>query len=63
MSSSRVRSPLLFSAGELPDIGVAPALGQHTTEILGEIGYDQAQIASLLASGTAVQWQVPEHLG
>src|ERR1035438_9809563 len=53
----RVRSPLLFSAGALPDIGVAPVLGQHTAEILGEIGYDQAQIADLLAAGVIRQWQ------
>jgi crotonobetainyl-CoA:carnitine CoA-transferase CaiB-like acyl-CoA transferase len=56
----RVRSPLLFSAGPLPDIGVAPVLGQDTAEILGEIGYDHAQIADLLASGTVVQWQEPD---
>ena len=33
----------------------APRLGEHTREILGEAGYDQAAIESLIASGAATQ--------
>jgi formyl-CoA transferase len=35
----------------------APELGQHTAEVLREVGYDQREIAEMLASGVAAQWQ------
>jgi formyl-CoA transferase len=31
----------------------APAVGQHTREVLGSLGYDDARIEALLASGVA----------
>lgn len=33
----------------------APAVGQHTRELLGEAGYSEAEIATLLAGGSARQ--------
>lgn len=35
--------------------GLAPVLGEQTTEILAEAGYDQAEIAALFANRTVVQ--------
>jgi len=40
------------TAGEIRR--AAPRLGQHTTEILGELGYSEAETAELVAAGTAV---------
>lgn len=49
-----VRNPVLFDA-DGPDIRrAAPLLGQHSEEVLREIGYDDARIRALLAAGTLV---------
>ena len=32
----------------------APTLGQHTAEVLGELGYDRAAINQLASSGAVV---------
>ena len=37
--------------GEAPRVGIAPALGEHTDALLGEIGYDAARIARLREAG------------
>jgi crotonobetainyl-CoA:carnitine CoA-transferase CaiB-like acyl-CoA transferase len=53
-----VRQPLVIDGvGWGPQSG-APALGQHTTEVLGEAGLDEHAIAALLASGAAAD---PSH--
>jgi CoA:oxalate CoA-transferase len=39
-----------FGSGKL-QVGPVPELGQHTEEVLGEIGYDAASIASLRRDG------------
>jgi crotonobetainyl-CoA:carnitine CoA-transferase CaiB-like acyl-CoA transferase len=40
----------------------APLIGQHTREVLGELGYAQERIEALLSRGTAVQAPPPEPL-
>ena len=37
--------------GEAPKVGIAPALGEHTEALLGEIGYDAERIARLREAG------------
>lgn len=45
-----VASPIRC-AGETVKIGIAPTLGEHTSELLHELGYDEARITDLLKSG------------
>jgi crotonobetainyl-CoA:carnitine CoA-transferase CaiB-like acyl-CoA transferase len=47
-----VRLPILYSGTPLADPQPAPAVGQHTQEVLSEVlGYDEARIAQLRACG------------
>jgi len=43
--------PLVFSDTRTEDPGPPPTLGQHTAEVLGLLGYDEAAIADLRARG------------
>ena len=49
------RSPAQFSVTEPEHRRPAPVLGGHTREILSEHGFDEGEIAALVASGAAVQ--------
>ena len=40
-----------FSVTAAPEMPLAPVLGEHTTEVLAEIGYDAARIDALRAAG------------
>ena len=51
----QVRPTTRFSATPAEISRHAPLLGEHTTELLGEAGLDEAQIQSLLDEGAAVQ--------
>jgi crotonobetainyl-CoA:carnitine CoA-transferase CaiB-like acyl-CoA transferase len=43
--------PLVFDETPARDPGPPPTLGEHTNEVLGELGYDTAAIADLRARG------------
>jgi crotonobetainyl-CoA:carnitine CoA-transferase CaiB-like acyl-CoA transferase len=48
----RIASPLRFD-GAAPAIrGHAPVVGEHTTEVLHELGYSELQIEALVRRGT-----------
>ncbi|HEY9218267.1 MAG TPA: CoA transferase, partial [Phenylobacterium sp.] len=44
-------SPVRFPGADLGVRPPAPGLGQHTREVLGELGYSDAQIAAMAGSG------------
>jgi crotonobetainyl-CoA:carnitine CoA-transferase CaiB-like acyl-CoA transferase len=49
-----MRLPNKWSSGTRREWSPAPKLGQHSVEILGEAGYDDAAIESMIASGATV---------
>ncbi|HTO55616.1 MAG TPA: CoA transferase [Myxococcota bacterium] len=51
VSAPIVDTPVRFSSGTGGMRGRAPLLGEHTDEILGELGYSAAQIAALRDKG------------
>ncbi len=51
-----VGSPLKLTATPITAQRPAPGPGQHSAEVLGELGYREAEIAQLLADKVAIQW-------
>ena len=51
--------PLRFSESPVPDAGPPPLLGEHTTEILREAGYADADIADLGRRGVVTGKDLP----
>ncbi len=50
-------SPLKMSGGETGSRLPSPALGQHTREVLGELGFTAGEVAALDASGAVRAWK------
>ena len=51
-----VRTPIMVS-GELPKIRMqAPLLGEHTSQVLAELGYSEGEIRQLIDEGIAFQY-------
>jgi len=51
-----VRTPIMVS-GELPESRMRPPLlGEHTTQVLAELGYSEEEIRQLIDKGIAVQY-------
>jgi len=46
-----VASPIDFGGTPWTVRRVAPDIGEHTAEVLAELGYDDARIAALVADG------------
>ena len=49
-----VATPADFDGRPPAPRGMAPTLGQHTREVLGELGYAPADVEALVADGVAV---------
>jgi crotonobetainyl-CoA:carnitine CoA-transferase CaiB-like acyl-CoA transferase len=49
----RTRTPVTFRGGMREETLPAPRLGQHTREVLAELGYAEGEIAAMLGSGAA----------
>ncbi|MGH1492798.1 MAG: CaiB/BaiF CoA transferase family protein [Acidimicrobiales bacterium] len=47
--------PWIFSAAPLPDAGLPPFQGEHNSEVLADIGFDQANIDALDAKGITIE--------
>jgi crotonobetainyl-CoA:carnitine CoA-transferase CaiB-like acyl-CoA transferase len=50
--------PNRVSGGARRDFRPAPKIGQHSVEILSEIGYREAEIEAMIASGTTVDGRI-----
>ena len=53
-SVKSVRNPVLYDEGSPSIRRAAPLLAEHTAEILRELGYDEARITALAASGAVM---------
>jgi formyl-CoA transferase len=52
-----VRAPIMIS-GELPETKMqSPQLGEHTSQVLAELGYSKQEIQELIEKGIAVQYE------
>lgn len=51
LSVPLVRTPVQIDE-RLPSLGHAPRLGQHSREVLEELGYSATEVEALVASGT-----------
>ena len=50
-----VDSPLNVAGVKKVTPGPAPAVGQHTREVLGSLGYSDAEIADMVKKGAAME--------
>ena len=62
---AQVRNPMLYGVPINAD-DAPPLNGEHTVDLLSELGYDEERIAELRAEGTVAVWTrpaPPEHAG
>jgi formyl-CoA transferase len=52
-----VKTPIFFSGKPAPFRRRAPMLGEHSREILKELGYTDEQVQDLIQGGVAVQFE------
>jgi crotonobetainyl-CoA:carnitine CoA-transferase CaiB-like acyl-CoA transferase len=50
-SVPQIRSPMRFAEAQLAFDRAPPLLGQHTAEVLSDLGFDEARIARLARDG------------
>jgi crotonobetainyl-CoA:carnitine CoA-transferase CaiB-like acyl-CoA transferase len=46
-------APVRFPGADADHRPAAPRLGEHTRQVLAELGYDEARIEAMLAAGAA----------
>ena len=51
-----VNSPVWISGVAKREPRLAPEVGEHTEEVLGELGFDADEVSAMLTSGVARQW-------
>ena len=52
-----VRTPITMEETPLPPYEKAPLLGEHTEEVLRNLGYDEEVVAAMIADGTVGVWR------
>ncbi|MCB1994430.1 MAG: CoA transferase, partial [Rhodoferax sp.] len=52
VDAPQLASPIRFADGPLPTVHAPPLLGQHSAEILAELGFDETAVAAFRAQGT-----------